>query len=286
MQHKARKRFGQNFLIDQNIINKIIAVINPRKGEKIVEIGPGLGALTQRLLPLLGVIDVIEIDDDIIPKLKQQCECLGELNIHHMDVLQVDFNQLAAIPAGNCKPELVSGAAFLPRKQFPAGTTDQLAVKLRIVGNLPYNISTPLLFHLAQYQNMIIDMHFMLQKEVVDRICASCGTKQYGRLSVMLQYYFKPECLFNIPPSVFRPQPKVYSSFLRLTPRLESELTAKDEKKLGYIVTQAFGVRRKTIRNALKKDINLAQFGRLNIDPNSRAEVLTLHDFINLSNLL
>lgn len=248
-----KKHFGQHFLHDQNIIAKIIAAINPKEGEHFVEIGPGLGALTTHVLPLVKNIDVIEIDRDVIPQLQANCKDLGDLRIHQQDVLTFDFASL----------------------HFP---------KIRLIGNLPYNISTPLLFHINKKINKIKDMHFMLQKEVAERICAKPGNKIYGRLSVMVQYYCEAELLFTLGPGAFTPPPKVDSAFIKLIPRTKHIPEATNEKLFADVVAQAFSQRRKTIANSLKKFVTLAQLEKLEIDPKLRAEDLSVADFVMISN--
>ena len=252
-----RKRFGQNFLRDQNIIAKIIAAIAPNENDNIVEIGPGLGAMTKHLLPLVKSLDVIELDRDLIPKLENICRDLGELKIHQADVLKFDFATLAL--AKN---------------------------SLRIVGNLPYNISTTLLFHLLQQIDYIQDMHFMLQKEVAERIAASSGTKNYGRLTIMVQYFCQVKILVQVPPQAFYPVPKVDSAVVRLVPHKKTAKPAKNIDNLEKLVKQAFSKRRKTLHNNLKGLITDEQLQQLDIDPQIRAEKLEVADFVKLSNLL
>ncbi len=259
---KPRKRFGQNFLQDQNIVQKIITAIAPQEGQHIVEIGPGFGALTTQLLPIVKTMDAIELDRDLIPKLQNTCSNLGQLNIHQADVLKFDFKKLGR----------ATGRA-----------TSQSPVRLRIIGNLPYNISTPLIFHLLKQIDCISDMHFMLQKEVVDRLAAQPGTKIYGRLSVMVQYFCQVTKLFTVPPSAFYPQPKVYSAFVRLIPHKKIPIPAKDIKILENVVKQAFSQRRKTIQNSLKKLISSEQLINLNINPKLRPEQLSVEDFVKIS---
>jgi len=257
MQHKARKRFGQNFLHDDGVIQNIVNVIYPRVGDNIVEIGPGLGALTSQLLPLAGRIQVVELDRDVIPHLEQACAGLGELLITQADALKFDFSTL-----------------FEAEK------------KLRIVGNLPYNISTPLLFHLMNYADNIADMHFMLQKEVVERMAAVPGNKHYGRLSIMLQYFCKVEKLFDVPPEAFDPTPKVDSAIVRLTPYETLPLQVDDLATYAMVVTKSFAHRRKTLRNNLKEILSGEQIEALGINPAARAETLTQLEFAQLSNAL
>jgi len=254
--HIPRKRFGQNFLHDQNIIAQIVASIDPQRSDRIIEIGPGQGALTEPLMQHTGKLEVVELDRDLIPRLEAQFANKGELLIHNQDILKFDFSLLT-----------------------------QEEKSLRIVGNLPYNISTPLLFHLISFQHLIKDMHFMLQKEVVDRICAQPGTKDYGRLSVMMQYFCHTEYLFKVSPGAFNPPPKVDSAIIRLVPHERNELTADDEKALSTIVQASFAQRRKTLRNNLKTYLSEEQIKSLEINPGCRAETLKLEDFIKLANL-
>lgn len=256
--YRARKRFGQNFLVDTAVIEAIItAVSTDQSSGPTIEIGPGLGALTKRLLASQGRLEVIELDRDIIPKLQEHCAGLGELVIHNQDVLQVDFTQ------------------FCPNGE-----------KLKLVGNLPYNISTPLLFHLTQYCDQLSSLFFMLQKEVVDRIVAKPGTKAYGRLSVMMQYYFEVAALFTVPPEAFKPAPKVTSAVMRLVPRPANERIAKDGALLSRLVAQAFSQRRKTLRNVLKGMVSEAQLAELGLSATARAEELSVAQYIEMANLI
>ncbi|MBR7001088.1 MAG: 16S rRNA (adenine(1518)-N(6)/adenine(1519)-N(6))-dimethyltransferase RsmA [Neisseriaceae bacterium] len=253
MQHTARKRFGQNFLQDTGVIRSIIAAINPQDDDIVVEIGPGLGALTQPLSGCLKHLSVIELDRDIIEYLKNQ-PFADKLSIYSGDVLKFDFAQICGIK--------------------------------KIVGNLPYNISTPLLFHLAQYANEISEMHFMLQKEVVERLCAEPNSKHYGRLSVALQYFFAMEQIITVPPTAFEPAPKVDSAVVRMVSQVGRIGTAVDFAHFSRLVTQSFAMRRKTIRNNLKglaDDDDLLSQG---IDPASRAENIAPEQFVGLSNYL
>lgn len=254
--HKARKRFGQNFLHDPQVIQRIVNCIRPREGQSMVEIGPGEGALTGELLPILGQLDVVELDRDLIPILESRFSKLGELRIHQADALKFDFCQLSPGPA-----------------------------QLRVVGNLPYNISTPLLFHLLEMSHCIQDMHFMLQKEVVQRITAQPGTGQYGRLSVMMQYHCKTEMLFTVGPGAFRPAPKVDSAIVQLTPYRQPPVEV-DPHTLAQLVTRAFGQRRKTLRNNLKSLLDAHAIEAQGIDPNVRPERLSLEEFARLAQLL
>lgn len=250
----AKKRFGQNFLIDQNVINRIIATLGNIEQDHIVEIGPGRAALTEYLLHAKH-LDIIEIDNDLIVNLDKLIKSYSNVKLHHNDALQFDFNSLI--------------------------TDNQ---PLRIVGNLPYNISTPLLFHLLEYRNTISDMTFMLQKEVVNRICAQPGNKAYGKLSIMLQYFCQVENLFTVPATAFKPAPKIESAIIRLTPHKTISDVAKDFQHFQVIVTQAFSQRRKTLRNCLKTVISENKLKKLNIDPQQRPEQLTIADYILISN--
>ena len=255
MQHKARKRFGQNFLTDDHVIDRIVQSIGIQSTDSLVEIGPGQGALTREILPLVEQLDVIELDRDLITGLQLLKSHYPGLNIHNADAMRFDFSQL---------------------KQQP----------LRVVGNLPYNISTPLIFNLLSYAGVIKDMHFMLQKEVVERMAAQPGGGQSGRLTIMVQYRCKVEKLFIVPPEAFDPQPKVESAIVRLTPYTELPFVAKDEKQMASLVTQAFSQRRKTLRNCLKTLLDTEQIESLGIDPKRRPETLSVEEFVNLANLL
>ena len=255
--HKAKKKFGQNFLVDEQIIADIIAAIRPEPEDNMVEIGPGLGALTRPLLKKLNHLHVVEIDRDIIARLENdypQDSPKSKLTIHAGDALEFDFSTLAA--------------------------------PLRIVGNLPYNISSPLLFHFAAYAERITDMHFMLQNEVVERMVAEPSTPEYGRLSVMLQYRFFMEKLLDVPPESFRPAPKVNSAIVRMLPLPASEILVRNEKLFVAIVRTAFGQRRKTLRNTLRGYLDEIAFEKLGINPQLRAENLAVADFIKVANYL
>lgn len=250
MEHKARKRFGQNFLSDPNILRKIVTAIRPRPDDVMVEIGPGLGAMTAPLLETLKHLHVVEIDRDLIARLKEEFPA-GKLTIHAGDALKFDFGSLGE--------------------------------KIRVVGNLPYNISTPILFHLAAFASQVEDMHFMLQKEVVDRMAAEPGSDAYGRLSVMLQYRFMVERLFIVPPGAFRPAPKVDSAIVRLIPYATLPYPAKDEALFGRVVTAAFSQRRKTLRNTLRDFLTPDDWAATGIDPGLRAENLGVEQFVILA---
>ncbi len=251
--HQPRKRFGQNFLVSPGVVRKIVEAIAPQKDDVMVEIGPGLGALTEPLLACLDRLHVVEIDRDLIARLGERFPP-ERLVIHEGDALEFDF---AALGEG-----------------------------LRIVGNLPYNISTPLLFHLATFAGRVRDMHFMLQKEVVDRMVAEPGGADYGRLSVMLQYRFDMERLFLVPPGAFNPAPKVDSAIVRLLPRPPAELDARDEALLARLVTAAFGQRRKMLRNTLREFADEATLAAAGIIATARAEDLAVGDYVRLANAL
>ena len=251
--HIARKRFGQNFLVDRGIINAIVSAIGPQRHDTVVEIGPGLGAITEPLLARLDHLHVVEIDRDLIARLKKQ-HALTRMTIHEGDALNFDF----------------------------AG----IGTDLRLVGNLPYNISTPLLFHLAEYVGIVRDMHFMLQKEVVERMVAVPGESDFSRLSVMLQYRFHLEWLIDVPPESFDPPPKVQSAVVRLIPKDVSELNAKSQEKLSQVVQTAFSQRRKMLRNTLKGTLSDAGFAELGIDPTRRPEDIAVADYVRIANYL
>lgn len=256
-QHKARKRFGQNFLIDYGVIRDIVRAVHPRKDDVIVEIGPGKGAITQLLADSCENISVIELDRDLVPWLKVKFEKHPNFQLFQADALQFDFAQLI-------KPEQ----------------------SLRIVGNLPYNISTPLIFHLLTYSTQVQDMHFMLQKEVVKRMAAQAGDSAYGRLGIMVQYYCEVENLFEVPPTAFDPAPKVDSAIVRLVPHKQLPYPATNFKTLEKLVNVAFQQRRKTLRNALKQLLDPSIIEQLPIDTSARAEEITLAEFVATSNLL
>lgn len=251
--HRAKKQFGQNFLVDQNIIADIVRCIRPEANDNMVEIGPGLGALTRPLLKKLTALHVVEIDRDIIARLKTDYP-QDKIVIHEGDALKFDFATLGS--------------------------------PLRIVGNLPYNISSPLLFHFARYAARISDMHFMLQNEVVERMVAAPSTAAYGRLSVMLQYRFQMEKLLDVPPQSFRPAPKVDSAIVRMLPLPQDSIEVLDEKLYGKVVAAAFGQRRKTLRNTLRDYLAESDFVLLDINPQLRAENLSVAEYTRIANFL
>ena len=251
MTHVFRKRFGQHFLTDRHYIGRLVAAINPQPDDLMIEIGPGLGALTHPLLEQLRHLTVVEIDRDLASRLGKAFPP-HRLTVHEQDALDFDF---AALGSG-----------------------------LRVVGNLPYSISSPLLFHLAAAAPALDDLHLMLQKEVVDRMAAKPGTSDYGRLSIMLQYRFDVEPLFGVPPGAFRPSPKVGSAVVRLRPIRTPRCAANDEAFFADIVARAFGQRRKTLRNALKGAISEQALVQLGIDPGARGEVLSVEEFVAIAN--
>ncbi len=253
-QHRTKKALGQHFLHDRNIVAKIVQAIDPQPGDRLVEIGPGAGALSFPLLERHGRLTAIEFDRDLIAPLTAAAAGRGELTIIPADVLSVDFRALAG------------------------------GVPLRVVGNLPYNISSPILFHLLDQLDAVRDMHFMLQKEVVDRMAAAPGSKVYGRLSVMLQAYCRVTPLLKVPPGAFRPPPKVDSAVVRLVPRTAAEIGIVDPRCFAELVRLAFGQRRKTLRNALQPLCDEATMQAAGVDPSARAETIAVPQFVALAN--
>ena len=251
----AKKSLGQHFLHDRGVVDKLVMAIDPRPGDRIVEIGPGQGALTFPLLDRHGALTAIEFDRDLLEPLTAAAKSHGELALINSDVMNVDFTALA------------DGIPF------------------RLVGNLPYNLSSPILFHALDHAAVVRDMHFMLQKEVVDRMAAGPGSKVYGRLSVMLQAYCTVTALFMVPPGAFRPPPKVDSAVVRLVPHPPGQIGIDNPRRFADIVRAAFGQRRKTLRNALSSVCTAEEIVRAGIDPQSRAEQLAVTDFIALANL-
>ena len=263
----AKKHLGQNFLHERTIIDKIVQAVNPKPGERLVEIGPGQGAITFPLLGRHGELTVIEFDRDLIFPLTEAARAHGTLTVIHRDVLKVDFSALAADDGHH------GGAGAQP-----GGT-------IQLVGNLPYNISSPILFHALDHAPVIRDMHFMLQKEVVDRMGAAPGSKVYGRLSVMLQAWCKVTSLFVVPPGAFRPPPKVDSAVVRLVPRDPDTVGIIDRRRFADVVRAAFGQRRKTLRNALNGVVTPDQFDAAGVRSDARAEQLEVAQFIALANV-
>lgn len=253
--HRARKRFGQNFLTDDYIIGEIVNAISPDDQHVMVEIGPGLGALTFPVLAEVKQLNVVELDKDLVERFEEDQLLKRRLNVYQADAMKFDFSQLI--------------------------TNEQ---KMKLFGNLPYNISTPLLFHLFEFCDQISDMHFMLQKEVVDRMCANPGSKAFGKLSVMTQYYCDAETVVTVDPACFTPAPKVVSAVVRLTPK--AKRAEVDTKMLERVAAAAFNQRRKTIRNSLKALINEEEIQSLSIDPKARAEALSLAQFIQIAQFI
>jgi len=256
MGHRARKRFGQNFLTDPLLIQRIVNTINPASGELILEIGPGQAALSRPLSESDAELHLLEIDRDLAARLQTMFNPESQARVHTGDALQTDFS------------EIVDGRRF------------------RLVGNLPYNISTPLLFHVLQWNQLIIDMHFMLQQEVVKRMAAEPGSKAWGRLSVMCQYYCEVTPLFGVPPEAFTPSPRVQSMFVKLVPHDQPPVEIKNMAVFERLVSQAFSMRRKTLRNSLRGMLGVSMIESAGIDPGLRPETLGLAKFAALSKLL
>ncbi|MDA9909904.1 16S rRNA (adenine(1518)-N(6)/adenine(1519)-N(6))-dimethyltransferase RsmA [Gammaproteobacteria bacterium] len=256
-EHRARKRFGQNFLHNPGIIDRIIAAVNPGKTDYLIEIGPGQGALTDKLVDHCCHLDVIEIDRDLAAVFQQRYADKENFTLHTADVLKFDF-------------------ASLPLNEKP----------YKVIGNLPYNISTPLIFRLLSCKHLFSEMLFMLQLEVVNRMSAGPGSKSYGRLSIMTQYHCKVEKLFSVPPTAFKPQPKVDSAIVRLVPWAEPPFPAKDPVMLETVVRTAFSQRRKTLQNSLKTLLDKSLLQALSIDGKRRPETLSLAEYVSISNAL
>ncbi len=249
--HRPDKRLGQHFLVDTRVVQQIVAAIRPQPDQHLVEIGPGQGALTLPLLQAAGALHAIELDANLIPYLQTQCANQGRLQVHHADALYFAYHQLASHP-------------------------------LRLAGNLPYNISTPLIFHLLSQRQVIQDMHFMLQQEVVARMAARPGSRTYGRLSVMVQDACQVEVLFDIHPAAFHPPPRVMSSFVRLIPE-PAKYPAGHQQVFGQIVAQAFTQRRKTLRNSLKSRLTAEHIRQAGVTPQARAEDLSTTEYHRLT---
>lgn len=254
MNHQPRKRFGQHFLTSSDAIGQIVSAVAPQEGETIVEIGPGQAAITAPLAESATILHAIEFDRDLIAKLRRQFQERANVVIHEADALRFDYSTLGD--------------------------------KLRIVGNLPYNISTPLLFHLLNFRNIVTDMHFMLQKEVVDRMSATPGIKDYGRLTIMLGCQLEVVPLFDVPPESFSPPPKVMSSVVRMRPFPDDRFDILDTQVLERIVRQAFSRRRKTLRNALQGLAGEADIEAAGIEPGKRPEQIPVEGWISLANFL
>ena len=252
-----QKRFGQNFLQDQHVMQNIVRSINPQFDDNIVEIGPGLAALTEPVSEKVNKLHVIELDKDLAKRLREHPFLSPKLDIHEADALKFDFNELVH----EDKP-------------------------LRVFGNLPYNISTPLMIHLFSYSDKIKDMHFMLQKEVVERLCAAPNSKNYGRLSVIAQYYCKTMPIMEVPPTAFRPAPKVVSAVIRLIPHKEKPFVANNIENLEKVLAVAFNKRRKTIHNSLSSLFSDEDLQKVGLDFNLRAENINLEQYVQLANLL
>ena len=253
MEHRARKRFGQNFLADPRIIQQIVDTIAARPGQLIIEIGPGKAALTAPLAATGATLHLLEIDRDLAARLERQFGGVGNVRVHCADALRTDFSELSA------------GQRF------------------RLVGNLPYNISTPLLFHVLRWGQLIEDMHFMLQQEVVERLAARPGSKAWGRLSIMCQYHCEVTPLFTVPPEAFQPAPRVQSAIVRLVPHASPPVRVTDMARFERLVKQAFSMRRKTLRNSLRGLLDSAAIAAAGIDPGLRPEALTLAQFATLA---
>lgn len=257
---QAKKSLGQHFLHERGIVDKLVLAIDPRPGDRIVEIGPGQGALTFPLLARHGALTAIEFDRDLLEPLTAAAKAHGELTLIHADVMNVNFSALA-------------------------GDASTGGGQIRLVGNLPYNLSSPILFHALDHAATVRDMHFMLQKEVVDRMAAGPGSKIYGRLSVMLQAYCTVTALFKVGPGAFRPPPKVDSAVVRLVPHSREQVGINDRLRFAEVVRAAFGQRRKTLRNALGSVCTAEEIAAAGIDPQRRAEQLDVADFVRLANL-
>lgn len=256
MNHRARKRFGQNFLRDPQVIRRIIDTVNPQAGQLIVEVGPGRGALTAPLAASGAELRLLEIDRDLAAQLQTQYRDCPQIRVHTGDVLKTDLGE-------------VTGGHFF-----------------RLLGNLPYNISTPLIFHVLKWSAQVRDMHFMLQQEVVERMAAPPGGKARGKLSVMVQYHCQVQPLFTVSPEAFSPVPKVHSALVRLVPHQQPPVAVDDLADFGKLVSQAFSMRRKTLRNSLRGLLEAEQIEHAGIDPGARAETLSMEQFAALTALM
>ncbi len=256
--HRARKRFGQNFLNDEQVIDNIVAAIAPRPNQNLVEIGPGLAALTQPVAEISGHLHVIEIDRDLASRLEQNPTLSPLITVHRSDALKFNFHELS----------------------------QSLGGKLRVFGNLPYNISTPLIFHLLESLDVVEDMYFMLQKEVVDRMAAEPGSKTFGKLSIMVQQCAEVVPVLDVPPEAFTPAPKVNSAVIRLAPYANPPYPVHDRVMLNKVCHTAFNQRRKTLRNNLKELMTDTQIEALGLNPATRPETLSVADFVSISNWL
>ncbi len=257
MTNQLRKRFGQHLLIDQSVIVQLVQAINVKPNQIVCEIGPGLGALTIPILNESQALHAVEIDQNLSAALIEKCKEVGELYLYQTDILKFDLK-----------------------------TISNKNQSIRLIGNLPYNISTPLLFHLLTFSSQIKDMHFMMQKEVIDRIVATTNSSSYGRLSIMVQSYFDVQKLFDINPECFNPPPKVMSSFLRLTPSTKFQATIKDRKTFGKVVQTAFQQRRKTIKNSLSTITTEEELHKADIEASLRAQEISIAQYITLSNII
>jgi 16S rRNA (adenine1518-N6/adenine1519-N6)-dimethyltransferase len=256
MEHRPRRRFGQNFLVDTDIVRRIVAAVDPRTNQVIVEIGPGQGALTRPLAESGAELHLLEIDRDLAATLEAEFSRFPKVSVHCVDALRQDLDALCG---------------------------DH---RLRLVGNLPYNISTPLLFHLLQWADRIVDMHFMLQQEVVERMAAGPGGRERGRLSIMCQYHCAVTPLFTVPPEAFRPPPRVHSAVVRLTPHPRPPVEVADLQQFERLVAQAFSMRRKTLRNSLRGLLDADAIAAAGVEPGLRAETLSLEQFAALARML
>lgn len=261
--HTARKRFGQNFLHDNNVIQNIVAAIYPQKDQFLLEIGPGLGALTEPVAEQVDHLTVVELDRDLAERLRHHPFLHHKITVIENDAMQFDFGEL-----------------------YRQENLAEKGQKLRVFGNLPYNISTPLMFHLFKYHHIIQDMHFMLQKEVVKRLCAEPNSKAYGRLTIMAQYFCQVMPVLEVPPTAFKPAPKVDSAVVRLIPHQVLPHPVKDLYWLNRVCSQAFNQRRKTLRNALSTLFSAENLTALGVDLNARAENLSIADYARLANWL